>query len=174
MNTPLWRQAASFAARAHRGHFRRDGATPYFAHPARVAMTVRDVFGCDDQVCIAAAYLHDVIEDTGADHDDLAECFGGEVADCVAALSKDMRLPEPAREPVYDEAIAQAGWRAQLVKLADAYDNLCDLSHPKDRDKVLDRCRRAVRIARDNAEPPESLIRAADILDSLIQEHAGR
>jgi len=46
----LWREAAGFAARMHAGQFRKDKQTPYIAHPFRVAMTVRDVFGIDDLV----------------------------------------------------------------------------------------------------------------------------
>ena len=40
---PPWQKAASAAARFHRHQFRKDGATPYVAHPFRVAMTVRDL-----------------------------------------------------------------------------------------------------------------------------------
>src|SRR5688500_19144302 len=93
-----WQRAASFAARFHQGQLRKDGTTPYIAHPFRVAMTVRDVFGVDDPIALAAALLHDVIEDTTADYDDLEREFGAEVARVVAALTKDMRLPEAARE----------------------------------------------------------------------------
>lgn len=123
----LWRSAASFAAVAHRHQVRKDGVTPYVAHVFRVAMIVRDVFGCTDPVCLAAALLHDVIEDTGADYDEICERFGREVADCVAALTKNMALPEAQREAEYDARLAAADWRARLVKLADQYDNLCDV-----------------------------------------------
>lgn len=126
-NDELWRDAASFAAVAHRHQVRKDGVTPYVAHVFRVAMIVRDLFGCDDPVCLAAALLHDVIEDTGADYDELEERFGGEVADCVAALTKNMALPEKDREAEYDARLAAADWRARLVKLADQYDNLWDV-----------------------------------------------
>ncbi len=148
-NGLLWQQAASFAARAHRHQVRRDGATPYVAHVFRVAMTVRDVFGCDDRVCIAAALLHDTIEDTGADYDEIAEHFGVEVADCVAALTKNMALPEAEREAEYDRRLAAADWRARLVKLADQYDNLCDLrgGDAAFRARAVARARRAVGLA---------------------------
>lgn len=126
-NDELWRDAASFAAVAHRHQVRKDGVTPYVAHVFRVAMIVRDLFGCDDPVCLAAALLHDVIEDTGADYDELEEQFGREVAECVAALTKNMALPERDREAEYDARLAAADWRARLVKLADQYDNLCDV-----------------------------------------------
>lgn len=126
-DAPLWQKAASYAARAHKHQVRRDGKTPYVAHTFRVAMTVRDVFGCDDPVCLVAALLHDTIEDTGADFDEIAEGFGDEVARCVAALTKNMALPEKEREAEYDARLAKADWRARLVKLADQYDNLCDM-----------------------------------------------
>jgi guanosine-3',5'-bis(diphosphate) 3'-pyrophosphohydrolase len=104
----LWPKAASFAARYHQNQMRKDGKTPYIAHPFRVAMTVRDVFGVDDPVALAAALLHDVIEDTTADYDDLDREFGSEVARVVASLTKDMRLPEKEREAAYDRQLATA------------------------------------------------------------------
>src|SRR5687768_1806066 len=121
-----WQQAASFAARAHAGQLRKDGRTPYVAHPVRVALTVRHVFGIDDETALVAALLHDVIEDTKTDYDDLAEEFGRDAADAVAALTKDGRLPEPEREAAYDRQLSAASWQARLVKLADVYDNFCD------------------------------------------------
>ena len=51
----LWRDAAGFAAEKHAGQFRKDSRTPYIAHPFRVAMTVRHVFGVDDPIALAAA-----------------------------------------------------------------------------------------------------------------------
>lgn len=169
----LWQRAASFAARAHQGQLRKDNATPYVAHPARVAITVLHVFGCDDPVCLASALLHDVIEDCDIDYDDLLEHFGAEVASCVAALSKDPRLPEPEREPAYDAQIADADWRAKLVKLADVYDNTCDrigrLDNP-DVGKLLSRCRRAVALAEPEASAHASITRAIGIVRGLIDD----
>lgn len=163
-----WQSAASYAARAHAHQTRRDGATPYAAHTFRVAMTARHLFGCEDEVIIAAALLHDTIEDTGTDYDELAEHFGQAVADCVAALTKNMMLPEPAREAEYDQRLAAAGWRPILIKLADVYDNLSDahrehvhLAEAADTDeklsRVLDRARRALTLAKAHmAASPEA------------------
>lgn len=167
-----WQRAASFAARVHRGQIRKDGVTPYVAHPFRVALTVRHVFGCDDPVCITAALLHDVIEDCDVDYDDLIEGFGKEVADCVAALSKDARLPEDQREPAYDEAMRRADWRTKLVKLADAFDNTCDRVDRVDNPstpKLLNRCRRAIAVAETESHPNESLSRAIEAVAELIR-----
>lgn len=74
--TPLVHRAVSFAARAHRQQCRKDGATPYIAHPVRVAFTLLTTFGIDDEQTLAAAVLHDTIEDTTTDFDDLAAEFG--------------------------------------------------------------------------------------------------
>ena len=166
----LWRRAASFAARMHRGQFRRDGVTPYAAHPARVGMTVAAVFGCDDPETIAIAYLHDVIEDTTADYEDLLDAFGPVVADGVAALSKNAALPSARREAAYDEGLEAASWRAKLVKLADVIDNMADMTTDGDegrRDRVASRARRAIDIAR--RDPSGRLRAAADIAEAALE-----
>lgn len=154
MNPPAWQQAASFAARAHQGQMRKDGKTPYVAHVVRVAMTVRDVFGCDDPVALCTAFLHDTIEDTATDYDAIDHRFGAEVADCVAAMSKNMLLPEHAREEDYDARLATAPWQARIVKLADVYDNGHDLERTMRVSKNIDRCRRALALSEQDLPTP--------------------
>jgi len=118
-------EAIAFAARAHGLQLRKDGKTPYFSHPFRVCLLARDLFGVTDYQVLTAAVLHDTVEDTTTDLDDL-ECFGTEVAGWVALLSKDKRLPEEERERAYGEALRRAPWQVRLCKLADMYDNLMD------------------------------------------------
>jgi guanosine-3',5'-bis(diphosphate) 3'-pyrophosphohydrolase len=134
-------EAASFAARAHRNQVRKDGATPYVAHPFRVCLIVRHVFEIDDPDFLTAALLHDTIEDTPTDYDDLAERFGDKVAGWVGALSKDMRLPEAERETAYIAKLAAAEPAVKIAKLADIFDNLTDSRHlsPKARQRTVDR-----------------------------------
>lgn len=166
----LWRRAASFAAKMHLGQFRRDGVTPYAAHPARVAMTVAVVLGCDDPETLAIAYLHDVIEDTTADYEDLLDAFGPTVADGVAALSKNAALPSARREAAYDEGLEAASWRAKLVKLADVIDNMVDMGDDADdarRARVASRARRAIDIAR--RDPSEKLREPAEVAEAALQ-----
>lgn len=153
----IWQRAASFAARAHAGQLRKDGETPYYAHCVRVALTVRTVFGCEDETALAAALLHDTIEDTSTDYDDLHEAFGGDVADIVAALTKNMALPEVMREADYDLRLAGADWRARLIKLADVYDNFSEAVasgwSEQRLEKIRSRARRALTLAaEDSAE----------------------
>jgi guanosine-3',5'-bis(diphosphate) 3'-pyrophosphohydrolase len=128
MNEDITRflDAISYAVREHQGRFRKDEKTPYAAHPCRVAAILSHVFQVDDPDMLAAAALHDTIEDTPTDRDDLIDAFGERVAAYVAALTKDMRLPEKEREPAFLEQIARAGPEVMVLKLADAYDNLMD------------------------------------------------
>src|SRR5713226_2439790 len=134
-------EAIAFAARAHQGQLRKDGATPYASHVFRVCLVLRHVFGINDQQSLMAAALHDTLEDTNTDFDNLTENFGEEVATWVAALSKDKRLPEEQREQSYAEALARAPWQVKTCKLADVYDNVMDSlqSEPQQRAHVLKR-----------------------------------
>lgn len=178
MTTPsperLWQDAAAFACRAHRHQVRKDGRTPYVSHCFRVALTVRHVFACEDEAALAIAILHDTIEDTHTDYDDLLANFGPEVADGVAALTKNMALPEFAREEEYDRRLAQSDWRSKLVKLADAFDNYCDQfespsQSPENRRRdTTSKCRRAIRLASPHAEQVPEIARAIAAVEELI------
>jgi guanosine-3',5'-bis(diphosphate) 3'-pyrophosphohydrolase len=135
--------AVAFAARAHRHQVRKDGLTPYASHPFRVCLVLRHVFGIEDVKVLTAAVLHDTVEDTTTDCDDLIEQFGPDVARWVAALTKDKRLPEADREAAYAQALVAGGWPVSVCKLADIYDNLLDSGHfpPEKRRKTFDRSR---------------------------------
>jgi (p)ppGpp synthase/HD superfamily hydrolase len=158
---PLWQRAAAIAAHAHDGQIRKDGRTPYISHPMRVALTIVCVFGERDEHAITAALLHDVIEDTKVDYDDLEAAFGREVADIVAALTKDMRLPEHVREPAYDEQLAAGPWQARLIKLADVYDNFTDAVTDEQRRKSAKKADRAMKLAEGDGrlQPATEMLR---------------
>src|SRR5713226_9468833 len=94
-------EAIAFASRAHQGQLRKDQRTPYASHVFRVCLIVRQVFGVEDAAVLTAAVLHDTVEDTTTDFDDLEKQFGAEIAGWVAALSKDKRLPDAEREKAY-------------------------------------------------------------------------
>lgn len=156
-STTLWHEAAAFAARAHRDQLRRDEETPSISHPARVAMIVAVRFGCCDETVLAAAFLHDVIEDTTTDYDDLLKYFGKDVAEIVACLSKDTRLIEPDREQRYDEQLQAGRWEARLIKLADVYDNCADADSDGELRHMLERVDRAVKIAGEGPHISEAV-----------------
>ncbi len=122
-------RAASFAARKHQGQTRADNLTPYFSHVARVTLILSHVFGCDDEEILTAALLHDTIEDTATDYDEVAELFGTTVADYVVTLTKNVMLPKQEREEEYAARLAAAPEAVMIAKMADLYDNLSDRMH---------------------------------------------
>jgi len=158
-------KAYEFGAEAHAGQMRQSGE-PYISHPVAVAGILADMRM--DAKGIAAAILHDVIEDTPNDYDDISRRFGHDVADLVAALTKNMLLPEPVRERAYDERLRAADWRARLIKLADVLDNAADGMGKAA--KLRDKCERAIALAQpDAADHPETrrgieLVRALPIM----------
>ncbi|MDX2132353.1 MAG: HD domain-containing protein [Planctomycetota bacterium] len=174
--SPLWQEASHFAQRAHRHQLRKDGRTPYASHVTRVALTVAVVFGCTDETVLAAALLHDTIEDTTTDFEDIEERFGAEVAKIVANLTNLAMLPEAQREEEYFGRLRASCWRTKLVKLADAYDNVSDVeSFPHDeqatrRHKTREKARRALEVAEPEASDHAIVSKAAAVLRGALGE----
>ena len=122
-------RAVAFATEAHRGQVRKGAdADPYISHPLAVVSILADEAQITDWVTLCAAVLHDTIEDTGTSHDDLETAFGIEVADLVAEVSDDKRLPKHERKEKQIAQAAHASSRAKLVKLADKIANLRDIA----------------------------------------------
>jgi guanosine-3',5'-bis(diphosphate) 3'-pyrophosphohydrolase len=119
--------ADSFAERRHAGQFRKNGTTPYITHPRTVLNILRDEAAITDPDTLAAALLHDTIEDTGATYAMLVSEFGQTVADTVREVSDDKSLSKQARK---DAQIAHAPYysdRAALIKIADKIANMRDI-----------------------------------------------
>jgi myo-inositol-1(or 4)-monophosphatase len=94
--TDLLARATAFASRVHAGQTRKGTDIPYIHHPleaARICATLTD-----DEEVLAAAVLHDVIEDAGVTREELECEFGSRVADLVAAESEEKRPGRPAAE----------------------------------------------------------------------------
>ncbi len=126
MDYTLFAKAIAFACEQHRGQKRSeaDGEIDYVVHPIRVAEHVRQLAGVNDVEILCAAVLHDTIEDSGTRYDELAAAFGDRVAQIVAELTNDSRLPKKARHEDMIRRLATASREAKLIKLADRYDNL--------------------------------------------------
>lgn len=163
-------EAVAFAARAHRGQLRKDNETPYHSHVFRACLIVRHVFGIDDPQVLTAALLHDTVEDTKIDFDDLLKQFGTDVADWVAMLSKDKRQREDRREAVYGEQLARAPWQVKVCKLADIFDNAMDSvwMPPERRAKAFRNAHRYLNALRQDL--PEPARRPWEIVSRLVAE----
>ncbi|MEK7555146.1 MAG: HD domain-containing protein [Patescibacteria group bacterium] len=116
----LVRRAAAFAKEKHRHQKRRNGE-PYFTHPEGVAEIVL-VYTKDPEV-VAAAYLHDLIEDTECDFENIEERFGKRVARYVALLSRDFRKPKVESLNEFRRDMKKAPPEVKLIAAADAFHN---------------------------------------------------
>lgn len=130
--------ALEFATKKHEGQFRKDGKTPYISHPKRVAELVRkyvldhgmayDPFGYGRSM-VAAAFLHDTVEDCGVTMEYLRDDFGPLISDLVDWMTNkthDMKLPRAERKRLDRERLAKAPKMAKIIKLLDRIDNLTD------------------------------------------------
>lgn len=120
-------RAADFAAQQHAAQRRKGGDIPYVNHPLSVARRLCEQGGVDDPVTLAAALLHDTIEDTGATEPQLAALFGPEVARLVAEVTDDKALGKAQRKREQIRHAREISPRARCIKLADKLDNLTDL-----------------------------------------------
>ena len=123
-------KAASFAAHKHRDQRRKDeDATPYINHPLALACLLADEAGITDAEVLAAALLHDTIEDTLTTADELRAAFGERITSIVEEVTDDKSIPDKAERKRLQEITAPKKSReAKLVKLADKTCNLRDLA----------------------------------------------
>jgi GTP diphosphokinase / guanosine-3',5'-bis(diphosphate) 3'-diphosphatase len=123
----LIRRAHAAAVVAHTGQLRKSGEA-YIHHPVEVARILADL-GLDDTT-LAAALLHDAVEDTGMTTEDVAAGFGSAVAAIVDGLTKLERLRFDSKEAQQAATIRKMimamakDWRVLVIKLADRLHNL--------------------------------------------------
>ena len=131
-NEALLNRAYVYAMKAH-GEQKRASGDPYFSHPLEVAAILTDLKL--DDATIAAALLHDTIEDTSATRAEIDQMFGADIGALVEGLTKLKKLDLVTKEAKQAEnlrklllAIAD-DVRVLLVKLADRLHNMRTLSH---------------------------------------------
>ena len=122
-------RALAFAADRHRGQLRKgEDNSPYINHPIALANVLANEGGVDDAAVIAAALLHDTIEDTVTTKDELVAAFGSRIADIVGEVTDDKSLDKAERKQLQIEHAPALSPAAKLVKLADKICNLRDLA----------------------------------------------
>ncbi len=122
-------RALAFAAHKHRDQRRKDAeASPYINHPIALAEVLAGEGGVAEVEVLAAALLHDTIEDTATTPEELREQFGERIAAIVAEVTDDKRLPKAERKRLQVEHAAAISPGAKLVKLADKICNLRDVA----------------------------------------------
>ncbi|MBO4684584.1 MAG: bifunctional (p)ppGpp synthetase/guanosine-3',5'-bis(diphosphate) 3'-pyrophosphohydrolase, partial [Desulfovibrio sp.] len=137
-------RAVEYARKKHEGQTRKDGS-PYIIHPLAVAEIVAEI-GLDTD-SILGALLHDCIEDTDSNHDEIAELFGETVADLVDGVTKLTRVEYSTLEEQQMENLRKMFMamskdiRVILIKIADRLHNMRTMAYQtpeKQRSKSLE------------------------------------
>ena len=125
-------KALDYATKAHKGQFRSDG-TEYIKHPERVAAYVKGFKKSHNlDALLAAAFLHDTVEDTDTTHEDLEKMFGGLVAGLVKDLTSDKdEIEKIGKTAFLSRKMETMSSYALVVKLADRLDNVQDIATAK-------------------------------------------
>ncbi len=123
------KRAAEFAAKAHEGAFRKGSTIPYIVHPRETAVIVAGI--TDDPEVIAAAFLHDVIEDSPVGYEEIREEFGVRVADLVRGESEDKSKTWRERKQATITHMKSAGYEEKLICLGDKVSNLRSMAADK-------------------------------------------
>ncbi len=148
-------KAKDFATRAHEGQLRNDiHNNPYIVHPQEVVELVTDSGGSAEE--IAAAWLHDTVEDTTITIADIKKEFGDAIADIVAGLTdlpEFEKLPLSARKAKQAERVRGESVSVRRVKLADQASNVGfrggDISQAMPKERRLEYIEGARKIAEE-------------------------
>ena len=136
-------KAAAYAAEHHEGVERKYNGLPYIYHPMRVAGMVLVLQARLPYLCynyniheiVAAAWMHDLIEDTKVTYGDIEREFNKNVADLVQELTNSSlgsTLNRARRKKIDRDALRQASFPAKIIKLLDRIDNLTEMDGADD------------------------------------------
>jgi (p)ppGpp synthase/HD superfamily hydrolase len=133
-------RAVRFAAHKHRDQ-RRKGmdASPYINHPIEVAELISRVGEVDDLEVLMAAILHDTIEDTNTEPEEIENAFGAAVRSLVAEVTDDKKLEKRERKRLQIEHAPHISDGAKLIKIADKTCNVRDVAHSPPSDWTAER-----------------------------------
>jgi (p)ppGpp synthase/HD superfamily hydrolase len=135
-------RAWNFSAARHAKQRRKgDAQEPYVNHLAEVAELVATATEGRDANLVAAAVLHDTVEDTATLPGELASVFNADVADLVMEVTDDKRLDKAERKRLQVAHAAAITARAKILKLADKTSNLRSLVKSPPADWSLERRR---------------------------------
>lgn len=140
INTDLLDEAIIFAVNAHKGAERRGKGFPYIVHPMEAVAIVSTM--TDDQELLAAAALHDTVEDTDVTAADIEAKFGKRIAELVAAESDEYTEGVSAedswhaRKQAAINRLANAGHDAKIVAMGDKLSNMRAIA--RDYDEIGD------------------------------------
>ncbi|HJM39775.1 MAG TPA: HD domain-containing protein [Planctomycetota bacterium] len=137
---PPIHKAVELAKDKHTGQLRKDGSE-FVTHPFRVALLLLEVGNLNDPNLLCAAVLHDIVEDTELNCDDLMGDFGSKVADLVRSMTlPDLRdgQSKSDRDQVHFSALSWDGRDSQILRSSDRLDNILSLNDDFPPDRLTD------------------------------------
>ena len=130
MNNQIILKAAEFAAQKHKNQRRKDeDKIPYINHPISVAKIISEIGNVEDPEVLAAALLHDTLEDTETTVDELIDNFGERVCSLVQEVTDDKTLPRLQRKQRQIDYAKEISEGAALIKLGDKISNVMDITN---------------------------------------------
>lgn len=117
-------KAELFAREKHKGQTRKGAAQENFVNHLEEVVQVLMDCGVDDPAVLAAAWLHDTIEDAHVPYEKLQDFFGTEIADIVQEVSDNINLSKEDRKRKQVESAPLKSPKAKLIKIADKISNL--------------------------------------------------
>ncbi len=119
--------AEDFAKEKHKKMIQKDGM-PYHEHLSAVTSRLKNL-GITDEDVLSAAWLHDIIDHTNTDFDEIEQRFGSKIAVLVLSLSKDRKIPKIKQEEQYVKQLRESPMEAKIIKLCDIAAELRDLKN---------------------------------------------
>jgi len=120
--------ALYFSAEKHKDQRRKnEQRTPYINHPVELAYILAEKCGVFDADVLAAAVLHDTLEDTDAQPEDIEKNFGSRVLTLVLEVTDDKRLVSKERKLKQLEKASTLSHEARMIRIADKISNVSDL-----------------------------------------------
>ncbi|QDV52035.1 GTP pyrophosphokinase [Gimesia fumaroli] len=129
LHSPIVEHAVRLAAVAHKSQKRKSSGIPYIAHPLSVCLILTKA-GFHEESILAAAVLHDVVEDTDLTIEELAELFSEDVVQYVKEMTEEKETREGKKRSWQDrkqdhiQVMRQATLGARAIELADKLHNL--------------------------------------------------
>lgn len=122
--------ALQFAAQKHKAQRRKGGTDiPYINHPIDVATLLATIGRVTDADILAAAVLHDTVEDTNTTAEEVERTFGPVIAALVAEVTDDAELTSAERKERQEAEAPYKSRGAKLIRLADKTCNVRDITH---------------------------------------------
>lgn len=136
----LYNKALAYATKQHDGQTRKgEGEIPYITHPINVTNILYQIGGIRDVEILMAATLHDTIEDTNSDREDIVRLFGERVAGLVCEMTDNKEDPKFKRKLDQIYNTPRKSTEGKCIKLADKIANLTDLAENPPMDWDLER-----------------------------------